>query len=73
MIWPKIVVAFLSFVLYNELIKGSHPLHTGKMRGVNTMKTVTLILDIAHILMSAAMLVLMPTAWCDAPLEMEVC
>lgn len=33
------------------------------------MKTVTLILEIVHILLSAAMLVLMPAAWADAPYE----
>lgn len=37
------------------------------------MKTVTLILNIVHILLSAAMLVLMPTVWCDAPVGMEAC
>jgi hypothetical protein len=31
------------------------------------MKTVTLILEIVHILVSATMLLLMPTAWTDAP------
>ena len=31
------------------------------------MKTVTLILNLTHILASAAMLVLMPTVWADAP------
>lgn len=36
------------------------------------MKTVTLILNFAHILASAAMLVLMPSVWADAPFE-EVC
>jgi len=36
------------------------------------MKTVTLILDIIHILLSAAMLVLMPTRWCDPHPEAEV-
>ena len=33
------------------------------------MKTVTLILDIVHILLSAAMLVLMPAAWIEIPAE----
>ena len=30
------------------------------------MKTVTLVLDIIHIVLSSAMLVLMPTVWADA-------
>ena len=33
------------------------------------MKTVTLVLDIVHIVLSAAMLVLMPTVWADASFE----
>lgn len=36
------------------------------------MKTVTLVLDIIHIVLSAAMLILMPTAWAD-PSVQEVC
>lgn len=35
------------------------------------MKTATLVLDIIHIVLSAAMLVLMPSLWADAPAEME--
>ena len=36
------------------------------------MKAFTLVLDIVHIVISGAMLVLMPTAWADASFE-EVC
>ena len=36
------------------------------------MKTVTLVLDIIHIVSSAAMLILMPTAWVDPSMQ-EVC
>ena len=37
------------------------------------MKTATLILDIAHVIVSAAMLVLMPTAWCDPSCKEDAC
>ena len=33
------------------------------------MKTLTLVLDLVHILLSAAMLLLIPTAWAEAPPE----
>ena len=33
------------------------------------MKTLTLVLDLVHILLSAAMLLLIPTAWAEAPAE----
>lgn len=33
------------------------------------MKTVTLVLDIVHIFLSAAMLILIPTVWRDASFE----
>ena len=35
------------------------------------MKTATLVLDIIHIVVSAAMLVLMPTLWAHTPVEAE--